>query len=140
MMFVTLFFATLVPATGELSYCNAGHNSPYRLTGDELTEIVDGKGVILGVCPDAAYDTGRLSLAVGETIYLFTDGVTEANNAVDEPFTEERLEAVLRAAAGRPCAEVVRRVAEAVQNFVGTASPSDDITMMAVRRLDPSSV
>lgn len=90
--------------------------------------------------PDAAYETGRLSLAVGETIYLFTDGVTEANNAVDELFSEDRLEAVLRAAAGRPSAEVVRSVAAAVQNFVGKASPADDITMMAVRRLDPSSV
>ena len=140
MMFVTLFFAMLVPGTGELSFCNAGHNAPYRLIGDKLTEIVGGKGVILGVRPDAAYDTGRLSLAVGETIYLFTDGVTEANNAVDELFTEDRLEAVLRAAAGRPSAEVVDSVAEALQDFVGTASPSDDITMMAVRRLDPSSV
>ena len=140
MMFVTLFFAMLVPGTGELSFCNAGHNAPYRLIGDKLTEIVGGKGVILGVRPDAAYDTGRLSLAVGETIYLFTDGVTEANNAVDELFTEDRLEAVLRAAAGRPSAEVVDSVAEALQDFVGAASPSDDITMMAVRRLDPSSV
>jgi sigma-B regulation protein RsbU (phosphoserine phosphatase) len=140
MMFVTLFFAMLVPATGELSFCNAGHNAPYRLNGDTLAAIGDGKGIILGVRPDAAYETGRLSLAVGETLYLFTDGVTEANNAVDELFTEERLEAVLRAAAGRPSAEVVHSVAAAVQNFVGTASPADDITMMAVRRLDPSSM
>jgi sigma-B regulation protein RsbU (phosphoserine phosphatase) len=140
MMFVTLFFAMLVPATGELSFCNAGHNAPYRLNGDRLIAIGDGKGIILGVCPDATYETGRLSLAVGETLYLFTDGVTEANNAVDELFSEERLEAVLRAAAGRPSAEVVRSVAAAVQNFVGTASPADDITMMAVRRLDPSSM
>ena len=140
MMFVTLFFAMLVPATGELSFCNAGHNAPYRFHGDKLTEIVDAKGMILGVCPEAVYDTGRLSLAVGEVVYLFTDGVTEANNAADELFSEERLEDILRASAGRPSVEVVGGVAQAVKNFVGTASPSDDITMMAVRRLDPSAV
>jgi sigma-B regulation protein RsbU (phosphoserine phosphatase) len=137
---VTLFFAMLAPATGELSFCNAGHNAPYRLDGKSLIEIGDAKGIILGVQPDAVYDTGRFSLAAGEMVYLFTDGVTEASNAIDELFGEARLEAVLRGAAGRPSAEIVSSVAEAVKNFVGTALPSDDITMIAVRRLDPSAV
>ena len=90
--------------------------------------------------PDAVYDTGQLSLATGEMVYLFTDGITEASNAIDELFGEARLEAVLRGGAGRPSAEIVSNVAEAVKSFVGTALPSDDITMIAVRRLDPSAV
>ena len=140
MMFVTLFFAMLAPATGELSFCNAGHNAPYRLDGNSLTAIDGAKGIILGVKPDAVYDTGQLSLATGEMVYLFTDGITEASNAIDELFGEARLEAVLRGGAGRPSAEIVSSVTEAVKSFVGTALPSDDITMIAVRRLDPSAV
>ena len=136
MMFVTMFFAVLAPATGELTYCNAGHNPPYRLGGATLATLDDAKGSILGVIPDAGYETGRLSLGPGETIYLFSDGVTEANNAADELFTEARLEAVLRGVAGQTSAEVVKSVSAAVREFVGSALPSDDITMMAVRRLD----
>jgi phosphoserine phosphatase RsbU/P len=137
MMFVTLFFAMIEPATGELEFCNAGHNAPYRLNGKTVETIEGGKGIILGVRPDAVYSTGRLALAPGDGVYLFTDGVTEANNAAEELFGETRLEAVLRAADGAPCAEIVKSVAYAVRGFVGDALPSDDITMLAIRRLDP---
>jgi phosphoserine phosphatase RsbU/P len=137
MMFVTLFFAMIEPATGELEFCNAGHNAPYRLNGKTVETIEGGKGIILGVRPDAVYSTGRLALAPGDGVYLFTDGVTEANNAAEELFGETRLEAVLGAADGAPCAEIVKSVAYAVRGFVGDALPSDDITMLAIRRLDP---
>jgi sigma-B regulation protein RsbU (phosphoserine phosphatase) len=135
LMFVTLFFAMITPATGELEFCNAGHNAPYRLNGQTVTTIEGGKGIILGVRPDAAYSTGRLALAPGDGVYLFTDGVTEANNAAEELFGEARLEAALCAADGAPCAEIVKSVSAAVRAFVGAALPSDDITMLALRRL-----
>jgi sigma-B regulation protein RsbU (phosphoserine phosphatase) len=141
MMFVTLFFAMLGPGSGELEFCNAGHNAPYRLNGQRLEVIEGAKGVILGVRPDAVYTTGRTSLAPGESIYVFTDGVTEAADQQGELFAEARLEAVLRAAAGCSTAtEIVTSVAEAVRAFVGNALPSDDITMLAVRRLDGSAL
>jgi len=135
MMFVTLFFAMLAPATGEVEFCNAGHNPPYHLNGQGAVAIEGGKGIILGVNPKAVYATGRLSLATGEGIYLFTDGVTEANNTAEELFGEPRLEAALRAAAASGSAEIVKSVAEAVRGFVGNALPFDDITMLAIRRL-----
>ncbi len=138
MMFVTLFFAMLAPATGELEFSNAGHNAPYQLNGTTLEAIEGAKGIILGVRPDAAYTTGRLSLPPGGGLYLFTDGVTEAADLEGALFAEPRLEAVLREAAGSPSAEVVKSVADAVRGFVGTALPSDDITMLALRRVDPS--
>jgi sigma-B regulation protein RsbU (phosphoserine phosphatase) len=137
MMFVTLFFAMLSPRSGEVEFCNAGHNAPYRLSGESVEAIEGGKGIILGVRPDAVYATGRLSLAPGEGIYVFTDGVTEAENPQQDMLTEARLEAVLRGAARPPRAEIVKSVAEAVRGFVGSALPSDDITMMAIRRLGP---
>jgi sigma-B regulation protein RsbU (phosphoserine phosphatase) len=137
MMFVTLFFAVLRPATGELEFCNAGHNVPYRVNGRGLAAMEGAKGIILGVCPDAVYNTGRTALAPGESIYVFTDGVTEAANGDGEFFAEARLEAVLRAGCST-AAEIVKSVGEAVRGFVGTALPSDDITMLVVRRLDSS--
>jgi sigma-B regulation protein RsbU (phosphoserine phosphatase) len=141
MMFVTLFFGMLRPASGELEFCNAGHNAPYRLNGQEVAPIEGAKGVILGVRPDAVYATGRTSLAPGESIYVFTDGVTEAADGEEELFAEARLEAVLRAGAGcSTAAEIVKSVGEAVRSFVGAALPSDDITMLAVRRLDSSAL
>ena len=136
MMFVTMFFAMLAPATGEVAFCNAGHNAPYRLKGGELAPIDEPRGLILGVRPEAEYEAGRLTLAAGETIYLFTDGVTEAANQAFGMFSEERLEAVLRGASGRTSAEVVAAVVAEVKRFAGTALPSDDITMLALRRLD----
>jgi sigma-B regulation protein RsbU (phosphoserine phosphatase) len=141
MMFVTLFFAMLRPSNGEVEFCNAGHNAPYRLNGQGLAAIEGGKGIILGVRPDAVYVTGRTSLAPGESIYVFTDGVTEAANLEGELFAEARLESVLRAATGcASAAAIVKAVDEAVRGFVGTALPSDDITMLTVRRLDPSAL
>ena len=100
--------------------------------------IEEAKGIILGIRPDAAYSTGRLALPPGEGLYLFTDGVTEAADPEGALFAEPRLEAVLRAAAECSSAEVVTSVADAVRDFVGPALASDDITMLAIRRIDPS--
>jgi sigma-B regulation protein RsbU (phosphoserine phosphatase) len=137
MMFVTLFFAMLTPATGDVEFCNAGHNPPYALTANGMRAIEDGKGMILGVSPEADYPTGRLSLSPGEGMYVFTDGVTEANNAAEELFGEDRLEAILRGAGTSTSAEIMQAVADAVRGFVGDALPFDDITMLAIRRLRP---
>ncbi len=134
MMFVTMFFALLTPETGEVEFCNAGHNPPYRLKGSELAPVEDARGIILGVRANAKHAAGHLRLAPGEMIYLFTDGVTEATNAVAEQFGEARLEAVLRQAAGKPSARIVDAVAAALRGFVDGAEPSDDITMLALRR------
>jgi phosphoserine phosphatase RsbU/P len=140
MMFVTMFFAMLAPATGEVEFCNAGHNAPYRLKGGELVPIDEPRGLILGVRPEAEYEAGRLTLAAGETIFLFTDGVTEAANPTFGMLSEERLEAVLRGASGRTSADIVAAVVAEVKRFAGTALPSDDITMLALRRLDATAL
>jgi phosphoserine phosphatase RsbU/P len=136
MMFVTLLFAMFTPESGEVEFCNAGHNAPYRLNGKAIETIEGAKGLILGVRPDAVYTSGQLVLASGDGIYVFTDGVTEANNSTEEMFGETRLEAVLRASGGCRSAELVKSVAEAVRGFVGDALPFDDITMLAIRRLE----
>lgn len=97
-------------------------------------EALDGrKGFALGIAADAAYVTGRLSIARGEMIYLYTDGVTEATNQGEELFGEPRLEAVLRTVAQQSSANVLKSVAAAIGGFVAAAPQADDITAMAVR-------
>jgi sigma-B regulation protein RsbU (phosphoserine phosphatase) len=136
MMFVTMFFALLTPATGEVEFCNAGHDPPYRLKGGEIAPVDAGNGIILGVRRDAVHSCGRIVLAAGETMYLFTDGVTEAMNPAGELFSEERLEAVLRRSGRETSAALIEAVTTELRGFVGTAQPSDDVTMLALRRTD----
>ena len=138
MMFVTLFFGMLDPRTGALRFTNAGHNPPYFLMGDTVTPITTGKGRPLGVRPGSIYETGKLSMAPGDTIYLYTDGVTEAANRSDELFTEERLEAVLREAVNRSPHALIDAVSEAVRHFSDGAAQSDDIAALALRRVATS--
>ena len=140
MMFVTLFFGMLDPQTGDLRFTNAGHNPPYHLNGNGPTPVTACKGHPLGVRGNSAYETGRLMLARGEEIYLYSDGVTEATNRNDEFFAEERLEAVLRDVAGHPANVIIKAVADAVSSFADGAPQSDDITALAIRCVGAPSV
>jgi sigma-B regulation protein RsbU (phosphoserine phosphatase) len=134
MMFVTLFLARLDPASGTLSYCNAGHNPPYRLSGTVVVAIEDAAGIVLGIEPAAAYVDGALTLAADDRLFLYTDGVTEAFNRAGEPFGEARLEAVL-SGQQNSCAEMIKAVTEAIAAFTGDAPQSDDIAMLALRHV-----
>ena len=137
MMFVTLFLGVLQTETGEVQYCNAGHNLPYRLRGENLQAVDDTKGFALGIAENATYATGRFSMARGEMVYLFTDGVTEATTENDELFTEVRLEAALRSASQETTSNIVKAIAEAISGFVGKAPQADDITAMTIRWSGP---
>jgi sigma-B regulation protein RsbU (phosphoserine phosphatase) len=135
MMFVTLFFGMLNPRTGDLRFTNAGHNPPYRLNGNEVTAIAGSKGHPLGVHHNSIYENGQLTLAAGDSVYLYTDGVTEAFNKKGDLFTEERLEAVLRATTGYRPDDLIKGVDKAVRDFADGAPQSDDITALALRRV-----
>ena len=133
MMFVTLFFAMLNPATGVVRFCNAGHNAPYRLTGGKVAAVAGPSGIALGIAAKAVYPTGDLAMTPSEIVYLFTDGVTEATAASSELFGEARLEAALRSAVPDRSRDVVNAVATEVRGFVGSAPQADDITAMAIK-------
>ena len=134
-MFVTLFFGILDPRSGRLLYCNAGHNSPY-VTGAGGTRALESvRGVPLGVRTESAYRVAEAALAPEETLFVFSDGVTEAMNAAREFYGEARLEGVLAACSGRSSEEVVASVVASVAAFAGDVARSDDITTMAIRRL-----
>ena len=133
-MFVTLFFGVLDPRTGRLRYCNAGHNPPYVVDAGGRVRALDGaRSVPLGIKADSGFDTVNVTLARGEMLFVFSDGVTEAMNAAGDFYTERRLEGSLAACAERASAEVVGSVIESVGKFAGEVAQSDDITVMAIR-------
>ena len=136
LLFVTMFAAVLVPRTGELAYSNAGHNPPLlrRVTGNaELIRIPPG--LVLGIEPDSIYMTEKLQLVAGETLLLYTDGLTEAMNSSGECFGNERLLAVGNAAGDDSPAQLTERIVAAVADHAGSAEQHDDLTLLAVARL-----
>jgi sigma-B regulation protein RsbU (phosphoserine phosphatase) len=132
-MFVTLFLGAIDPGTGTLRYANAGHNEPYVLGSSGLRPVTVTKGLPLAARPGTSYVTATAELAPDDTLFAFTDGVTEAMNATGVAFGEERLEALLTGLRGKSAAEIVSAVTDAVRRFVEAAPQSDDIAALAVR-------
>lgn len=135
-LFVTAFYGVLDPRAGSLTYANAGHNPPYLLrnSGTDLVEELRGTGVPLGMLRDVAWDTLTVNIYPGETAVLYTDGVTEAQNAADEFFGEGRLVDIAVANRDKSALEMRRAIFGAVQEFVGDAPRHDDITLAILKR------
>ena len=146
-MFVTCWIGVLDEGTGELRYVNAGHNPPYiRRAGGALEALGNVSGLFLGGMEGIRYRTFTAHLAPDDLLFLYTDGVTEANNVLGEFFGEARLEETLsgRRALGlarfmqnrvplTSPTELCRRVRGAVDAFAGKAAQYDDITLLALR-------
>ncbi len=135
LMFVTVFFAIFDPASGELVYANSGHNPPLIVHADgSLTLLPKTQGIALGVAPDCTYEKNTTSLAPGDAIILYTDGVTEAENGEGEQFGVVRLCEVFAAATPRDARKTNETVFQAVKNFAGDAPQFDDITCLTLYR------
>lgn len=138
-MFVTVFYGVLRPETGTVVYANGGHNPPYRISPDGRISALPGtKGKLLALFPGRAYATAELTLAPGECLYLFTDGVTEAQDAAGALFGEGRLMRAL-AEAERAPGTLLDHVLDRVTRFVADAPQADDITCLALRWHGPAS-
>ena len=142
-MFVTLFVGTLDLASGKLSYCNAGHDAPMII--DSQNAKVIGLPVMpnipLGVLATFSYTEQTADLNVGDTIFLYTDGLTEAENNAKELFGEERMLQVLNKVSQKSninSQDVITDMQAAVSMFVGSAQRSDDLTMFVIRFLAKS--
>ena len=134
-MFVTVFYAIYDLRTGVVSYCNAGHNPPHLLRSNGTTsELPVSENTIMGVFDTINYQEETLQLEPGDTLVMFTDGVTEATNAAYEEFGTERLDDILRKETGASSQQVVEALKAGIMNFVGDAEQSDDITMLVVKR------
>jgi serine phosphatase RsbU (regulator of sigma subunit) len=140
MYFVTVFAAILNLPTGELAYCNAGHDNPYVLDGNQgLARLDQGAGPPLCTVEDFAYASGRHRMQHGEIICLATDGVADAQDPAGDRYGSDRLRSLLERldTGGNSARAVVDAIGGDVRAFVGTALPADDVTLLAVRWLAP---
>jgi phosphoserine phosphatase RsbU/P len=131
-MFVTLFHGVLDLSSGLLRYCNAGHNPPYLLRAGGGRTMLEATGVPFGIDAAMPCRIAETALAPGDTLFLFSDGITEALNPDNKEFGTERLEAALDDARNRGAADLVGRVLKATRRFAGEAEQSDDITCLAL--------
>ncbi len=133
-MFVTLFVGVLDLKTGRLSYCNAGHDAPLLL-GNEVTILPCECNLPIGVIADFTFEQQEITLERPTTIFLFTDGLNEAENIDHAQFGDERIKNIAESlvADGQPePTQVIRHMTDAVHTFVGIAEQSDDLTMLAI--------
>ncbi|MDE2817362.1 MAG: SpoIIE family protein phosphatase [Chloroflexota bacterium] len=134
-MFVTVFYAVYNPSNGELAFANGGHNSPLIVHADGSSTFLPlTKGIALGVMPGLSYQEQSIKLAPGDTVFLYTDGVTEAMNTEGEEFGEERLQQVFATVSPQDPQAANETVFAAVREFAGETPQSDDITCLALSR------
>lgn len=133
--FVTALVGRLDLRSGELCYSNAGHPPPLRASIARAPEVLQAmeSGIALGIVDDAVYEEGRVQLAPGDALILFTDGVTEAIDGTGELFSDARLARAFGDHAALPVNEMVDRIVHAVHTFAGGAPQEDDITVLALR-------
>ena len=134
-MFVTLFVGVLDLRNGQALYCNAGHNPPV-LAGAETRFIQQDANIPVGLMPDWDYTLQEGRMEAGDILFLYTDGLTEAENAEHGQFGEERMMERLRTLERKPRA-IIEGTTEAVHAFVGGAEQSDDLTMVAIQFVHP---
>jgi serine phosphatase RsbU (regulator of sigma subunit) len=133
-MFVTVFYGVLDTASGTLTYCNAGHNPPYLLRDGAEPQPLPNTGIPLGIMPDVTWTTETAALESGDTLVLYTDGVSEAQNASREMFEDERLLDAVQSSREHTPQAVQDAILAAVDRFVGNVPQYDDITLMVVMR------
>lgn len=129
--FATVVYGVLSP-DGRLVYSNAGHNAPIILERHGIRRLTTG-GPILGALPDTTFQEETLYLTEGDSVIMFSDGVTEARNARDEEFGEQRLISFLSAHRDHPGAHMAKRILSAVQEFSQGRPQEDDMTVTATR-------
>ncbi len=134
--FVTVFYGILDPATGELTYSNAGHPPPYLFSTQRFdnAQLLSRTGMALGVTNSETWEQADAQLGPGDVLVLYSDGVTDAESMQGESFGRERLEATIADSLGCSALELQDAVLAGVQEFARDAVQSDDVTLMIVTR------
>jgi len=132
--FITLFLAEVDTSNGAVLYVNGGHNPPYLMRASGEFETLTEGGLLLGIMPDAAYASGTVQLRPGDVLTLYSDGVTEARNTSEEEFGDERLMEFLRESRSMRPEEIVDALIQRVREFSRPGKPTDDVTVVVMRR------
>jgi serine phosphatase RsbU (regulator of sigma subunit)/pSer/pThr/pTyr-binding forkhead associated (FHA) protein len=130
--FITLFCAVLDQA-GNFSFVNAGHNPPILARADGRLELLSTKAMVLGAFDFAEYHAQQTKLEPGDVVVIFTDGVTEAVNAANEMFSDERLEQLVKDSVNLSAEQIKDRILEEVLSFTRGLPQGDDITLIAFK-------
>ena len=131
-MFVTFFCGVLDVRTGQVDYSNGGHNLPYYLHHDGVSPLKNAGGGALGLVEQSPYASGRMVLAPGEALLLYTDGVTEAIDLSETLYSDQRLAQFLETNRGSAPRQIIGDLVSDVRHFAGAAPQSDDITVLAL--------
>lgn len=134
--FITFFIAAVDPFTGDFAYVNAGHNPPYLVRASGKVEKLTEGGPILGILKSLTYKEAQGRIEPGDMLAVYSDGVSEAQNAAQDEYGEDRLERELVAWRGQNAAAVVGGIHASLAKFVAGAPAADDITLVVVRRRD----
>lgn len=133
-MFVTVFYGILDIKTGHIDYTNAGHNPPYVMRSNGKVEpLPTSNNFIVGCFEDFEYKNSSLQLNPGDSLVMYTDGVTEAFNEQSEQYGEKRLETLLERLNGKNSKEIVNEMVADVHGYAGNAPQSDDITTLVIK-------
>lgn len=132
-MFVTAFYAILNIHTGDVVYCNGGHNRPVWIRKNDTVSMLPlTGGMALGVTPDVSYGEQTLKLLPGDSLFLYTDGISEAMNTESVQYGDIRLIETCGSMKGQTPRQMIETLSGSVSGFVGEANQSDDITMLAL--------
>lgn len=135
-MFVTLFLAVIDIRTGEVHYASAGHNPPLFVPKDGKAEWIPPLNeLVAGAMEDFVYTTKSMTMQPGDTLFIYTDGVTEAMDSGQTLYSDERLLAEVDLCSGLKAEPMVHAIDESIKAFTGGAEQSDDITMLAMQFL-----
>ena len=134
--FTTAFLAEYDPVRRTVDYINAGHNNPILRRASGQIERLDVGGLPFGILPEAKYDSASVTLAPGDWLVIFTDGLVEAENARQEDYGEARLLAAIEAGKSVEPADMLKRLMAEVDLFVGNTPQHDDVTCMLLKSED----
>jgi phosphoserine phosphatase RsbU/P len=133
-MFVTIFYGILHTDTGELEFSIGGHNPPFLFSHERGAEMIKAKGgMIVGMIEQPRYTTERIQLQPGDGIFIYTDGVSEAEDLGENQFGEDRIEQMLMEMKTAAVDEIIRETFRQIDTFSKGAPQYDDITAMALR-------
>jgi sigma-B regulation protein RsbU (phosphoserine phosphatase) len=136
-LFITVFYGVLDAASGRMTYCNAGHNSPFLFSTEKGSahQELSRTGMPLGIVEEASWEQGVVTINPGDVLLAYTDGVTEAQNEGEEFYGEARLVSEIQSQISGSTQKIQEAVVKDLQGFVGEAPQFDDMTLMIVKKL-----